>query len=357
MARPRTRTGDTTIFSRVLYQLSYLAAGRSSIGIDINGCVFPRAAPRRGRCAARGLGPYSTRSNSSTSASYVLRNPSPIATSGASPAPARARLHVQAAVLQLARYADPRAPAPRSCARTPRAARSRRCITSVSTPVATLNVPARPAAARSALHHVADIHVVPRRLAVPVQLRALRRVELVREDRDHTGLAVRALARAVHVPQPRHRVGHPVRQPPRLHVRLRRPLRRPVRAQRRGFALLARGHRRLVPVQRPARRGEHDRRPRARSPRRPRSAFPSRSRRSPCPDRPPRRPRSPAPPGGRQPRGPPPRRPPRPPLRRRCPARAAAPRSPPGSLCPRRGRRSPSPHARPPAASPRRASR
>jgi hypothetical protein len=26
----RTRTGDTTIFSRVLYQLSYLAAGRSS---------------------------------------------------------------------------------------------------------------------------------------------------------------------------------------------------------------------------------------------------------------------------------------------------------------------------------------
>jgi hypothetical protein len=24
----RTRTGDTTIFSRVLYQLSYLAAGR-----------------------------------------------------------------------------------------------------------------------------------------------------------------------------------------------------------------------------------------------------------------------------------------------------------------------------------------
>jgi hypothetical protein len=29
----RTRTGDTTIFSRVLYQLSYLAAGREDIAV------------------------------------------------------------------------------------------------------------------------------------------------------------------------------------------------------------------------------------------------------------------------------------------------------------------------------------
>jgi hypothetical protein len=41
----RTRTGDTTIFSRVLYQLSYLAGPPDATGLLLLGLATPDAQP------------------------------------------------------------------------------------------------------------------------------------------------------------------------------------------------------------------------------------------------------------------------------------------------------------------------
>ena len=46
----RTRTGDTTIFSRVLYQLSYLAAGQKASGSSHEGATDDDAARVEGGC-------------------------------------------------------------------------------------------------------------------------------------------------------------------------------------------------------------------------------------------------------------------------------------------------------------------
>ncbi len=103
---------------------------------------------------------------------------------------------------------------------------------------------------------IPDVHIVARRLAMPEHLRCLARMQVVGEDRDHAGLAVRALARAVDIAQPTHRVGHAGRQRPSVDVGLGRPLRRAVGGQGRGDALLGGRQGRLVAVERPTGRGE-----------------------------------------------------------------------------------------------------
>src|SRR5450759_4928327 len=57
-------------------------------------------------------------------------------------------------------------------------------------------------------HHVIDVDVVPRRLAVPVEFRRPSAVEVFGEDRHHPRLAVGVLARTVDIPQATHRVGY-----------------------------------------------------------------------------------------------------------------------------------------------------
>jgi len=84
------------------------------------------------------------------------------------------------------------------------------------------------------------------------------------EDRHHARLAVRVLARPVHVTQATDHVGDALGLRPGLYVRLRRQLGRAIGRQGFGEVVLGRRPRRLVSVQRAACRREHDRRTAAR---------------------------------------------------------------------------------------------
>src|SRR5260370_41419273 len=93
------------------------------------------------------------------------------------------------------------------------------------------------------------MHVIARWLAVTVDLGGPSGVQVVGEDRDHSGLAMGVLTWAVDVAEPADRVRDAGCGRPGPDVCLARPLGRPVRRERCGDAILRGRYGRLVPIQ------------------------------------------------------------------------------------------------------------
>ena len=110
------------------------------------------------------------------------------------------------------------------------------------------------------LRHVVHVDVVACGLAETEEGRGGAAPQSVAEDRDDTGLAVRTLARAVHVPQSANRVGDAGSLPPGGYVCLSGPFGGAVGRDRGRQRVLGSRQRRPIAVQCPARRGEDDRR-------------------------------------------------------------------------------------------------
>ena len=117
-------------------------------------------------------------------------------------------------------------------------------------------MPARAARGAQRGDDVEHVHVVARRRAVAVERAGLARPQAVAEDRDHAGLAVRRLARAVDVAEAHDGVRHAVRGRPAAHVGLARELGGAVGRERQRHLRLGRRQRRVVAVQRAAGRRE-----------------------------------------------------------------------------------------------------